>query len=107
MNDLKLLYSTETQLSLKKSPEFVTFDTKMNRVYVSDHEKIYEIDSNDLQILQTFDLNQENIANSSDNKLVLLQFLTESNNLSLVNSNGDICLLNVITKEVKINNKTT
>ena len=106
MNDLKLLYSTETQLSLNKSPEFITFDTNMNRVYVSDHDKIYEIDSNDLQTLQTFDLNQENIANSIDNKLVLLQFLTESNNLSLVNSNGDICLLNVITKEVKIFIKT-
>ena len=106
MNDIKLLYSTETQLSLNKSPEIITFDTKMNRVDVADLDKIYEIDSNDLQTLKTFDLNQENIANSIDNKLVLLQFLTESNNLSLVNSNGDMCLLNVLTKEVKIFIKT-
>ena len=105
MNYLKLLHLTETQLSLNKSPEFITFNTNMNRVYVSDHDKIYEIDSNDLQTLQTFDLNQENIANSSDKKLVLLQFLIESNKLSLVSSNGDICLLNVRTKEVRINNK--
>ena len=68
MNYLKLLYLTETQLSLNKSPDFITFDTNMNRVYVSDHGKIYEIDSNDLQTLKTFDLNHLSYSFSSLNK---------------------------------------
>ena len=50
MNDLKLLYSSETQLDISLLAEFVTFDANMNRVYVTDHNQIYEIDSTDQKV---------------------------------------------------------
>jgi len=46
------------------------------------------------------DLTKENVSNSTDNKLVSMQFLTESNNISLINTKGDLLLLNVLTGEV-------
>lgn len=53
-----------------------------------------------LKNVSTFDLNQEKVANSLDNKLISMQFLTESNNISLINSKGDLYLLNVMDNEV-------
>jgi hypothetical protein len=50
MNDLKLLYSNEAQL-LDVCPEFITFDLNMNRIYTTDNNKIFEIDSNDLKVI--------------------------------------------------------
>jgi hypothetical protein len=50
MNDLKLLYSFETQLDMSLPSELITFDTNMNRVYVTDHNHIYEIDSTDQKV---------------------------------------------------------
>ena len=47
------------------------------------------------------DLTSEGYSNTTDNRIVLLQFLTESNNISFVNSKGDIYLLNVHSKEVE------
>ena len=53
MNDLKLLVSVEKSLHLSYNDtnknayiEFITFDTNMNTIYLSDNEKIYQIDEN-------------------------------------------------------------
>ncbi len=50
--------------------------------------------------MTVYDLTEENVSNSTDNKLVSMQFLTESNNISLINTKGDLFLLNVLTGEV-------
>lgn len=52
MDDLKLLYANETTLEFAKAVELVTFDTNMSRVYVTDHDRIYEIDSADSKVIK-------------------------------------------------------
>jgi hypothetical protein len=54
MNDLQLLYATETQLGLnneKCNLDMVTFDTNMNVIYITDHNHIYGIDGNELKVV--------------------------------------------------------
>lgn len=46
-----------------------------------------------------FDLTS--ICNANDNKLISFQFLTESNNIGLISTNGDINLVNVLNQTVK------
>ena len=103
MNDLKLLVSTETQFFASGDGdnhlEFITFDTNMNSIYACDHDKIYQIDE-ESNILPVYDLTQENLSNSASNKLVVFQFLTESNNISVINESGDLNLINVLSKSV-------
>jgi len=48
-----------------------------------------------------FDLTVERNANSQDNKLVSFQYLVELNGLVLINTTGDIFVLNNLTKSVK------
>lgn len=50
MNDLKLLFTNEICVNVDKQIDLVTFDSNMGRVYVSDHDKIYEIDLNDYKV---------------------------------------------------------
>ena len=56
-----------------------------------------------LKIVSEFDLTKEDLANKITNQLILFQFLTESNNISLINSKGDINLFNVLTQTVRNN----
>ncbi|RNA26145.1 elongator complex 1 [Brachionus plicatilis] len=101
MNDLKQLISNEKRLNISSDRiEMITFDTNMNSVYLSDHNQIYEI-PNDKDVESIFELKSEFLSNNQDNKLVLFQFLTESNNICLINSKGDLNLLNVLTKTVE------
>lgn len=47
-----------------------------------------------------YDLKSEFLSNNQDNKLILFQFLTESNTVCLINCKGDLNLLNILTKTV-------
>jgi hypothetical protein len=112
MNDLKLLVSNEKSLvssadvGLKSPFELVTFDSNMNLIYVTDHDQIFQIDEN-LNATPLFDLVEENLSNSASNRLILFQYLTESNNISVINDAGDLNLVNVLSKSVRLfKNKT-
>lgn len=49
MNDLKLLISSEKLFNnAADSIELITFDTNMNSIYVSDHNRIYELSNSNV-----------------------------------------------------------
>jgi hypothetical protein len=51
MNDIKLLNAVEKRLLVRGDDlEFITFDTNMNVVYVSNHDLICGIDSASLEV---------------------------------------------------------
>ncbi len=50
MNDLKLLSAHSKNLNAGNSIEFISFDINMGTVYTSDHNKIYGIDTNNLDV---------------------------------------------------------
>ena len=51
MNDLKLFYTTEKRFESLNGPiELVTFDTNLNKIYGTDHEKLYEFDAASLEV---------------------------------------------------------
>lgn len=50
MNDIKLLTAFEKKLKVKDDLQFVTFDTNMNTTYVSNHDFIYGIESDSLDV---------------------------------------------------------
>lgn len=54
MNDLKLLTTIEKRFDNAKNPiELFSFDSNMNETYVSDHEKVFKIENDQVNILKT------------------------------------------------------
>ena len=51
MNDIKLLNANEKCFQVEDDLEFIAFDTNMNKLYLSNHNLIYGIDSNDLKVV--------------------------------------------------------
>jgi hypothetical protein len=105
MNDLKLLVSNEKSFEISSDVnarlELVTFDTNMNSIYVSNHDQIFQVDE-ELNFSSIFDLTEENLLNSVSNKLLVFEYLTDSNNISVINDAGDLNLVNTLSKTVKI-----
>ena len=50
MNDLKLLNVIEKKFNSNAKYEFITFDTNMSMVYVSDNKKVYGIETETLEV---------------------------------------------------------
>ena len=44
MNDLKLLTSTEKRFQLNRQLDMFAFDLNMNSIYTTDHEKVFQLD---------------------------------------------------------------
>jgi hypothetical protein len=54
MNDIKLLTAFEKKLKIQDDLGFITFDTNMNITYVSNHDFIYGIESDSLDVILRF-----------------------------------------------------
>jgi len=54
MNNLQILNIIEKNLALENEAKFITFDTNMEEIYISDHKKIYGIDSKKLNVCYYF-----------------------------------------------------
>lgn len=51
MNDLKLFYTVEKRFEGLNGPiELVTLDSNLNKIYGTDHEKLYEFDFSSSQV---------------------------------------------------------
>lgn len=57
MNDLKLLTAFEKKLNINKSMDFISFDINMGTIYTTDHDKIYGIDMNNIDVIQNIYIN--------------------------------------------------
>lgn len=54
MNDLKLLTAFEKKLNINKSMDFISFDINMETIYATDHDRIYGIDMNNIDVIKCY-----------------------------------------------------
>lgn len=59
MNDLKLLNVSGFYSTFSKYPiDFITFDQNMNLVYVTDHQKVFKIENNQVILFVFSNINR-------------------------------------------------
>jgi hypothetical protein len=50
MNNLQILNDIQKDFKIENAVKFISFDTNMEQIYISDHNKIYGIDSKNLEV---------------------------------------------------------